>query len=84
MINMQEYDPNLLQCYVLLTSDELKAIGELFDAHDRENVQEAIKTMIKVYIDGHTREDRIKMDTEDAWYALQDLMVAQGMKEKKY
>ena len=81
---MVDYDPNLLQCYVLLSTEELQAIGNLFDAHDRENVQKAIKTMIRVYIEEHTREDRVKKDTEDAWYQLQDLMVEQGMKEKRY
>lgn len=69
-----DYDPNLLQCYVLLSTDELKAIGELFDAHERESVQKAIKTMIQVYIREHTREDRIQMDSDEAWDKLKDLM----------
>ncbi len=81
---MAVYDPNLLQCYVLLSTEELQAIGNLFDAHDRENVQNAVKTMIRVYIEEHTREDRIKMETEDAWFHLQDLMIEKGMKERKY
>ncbi|MBR3644028.1 MAG: hypothetical protein IKR47_00710 [Lachnospiraceae bacterium] len=71
---MAEYDPNLLQCYVLLSTDELKAIGALFDAHDREEIQKAVKTMIQVYIKEHTREDRIQMDSEMAWDKLKDLM----------
>ncbi|MCR5267504.1 MAG: hypothetical protein K6E16_03190 [Lachnospiraceae bacterium] len=71
---MAEYDPNLLQCYVLLSTDELKAIGELFDAHDREEIQKAVKTMIQVYIKEHTREDRIRMDSDQAWDKLKDLM----------
>ena len=71
---MAEYDPNLLQCYVLLSTDELKSIGELFDAHDREEIQKAVKTMIGVYIKEHTREDRIQMDSDEAWDKLKDLM----------
>lgn len=71
---MYENDPNLLQCYVLLTSDELKAINDLFDANDREKIQAAIKTMIQVYIAEHTREDRVKMDSDKAWDKLKDLM----------
>lgn len=71
---MAEYDPNLLQCYVLLSTDELKSIGDLFDAHDREDIQKAVKTMIQVYIKEHTREDRIQMDSDMAWDKLKDLM----------
>ena len=71
---MAEYDPNLLQCYVLLSTDELKSIGDLFDAHDREEIQKAVKTMIQVYIKEHTREDRIQMDSDMAWDKLKDLM----------
>lgn len=71
---MIDYDPNLLQCYILLTTDELKSIGELFDAHDREKIAAAVKTMIQVYIQEHTREDRIKMDSDKAWDILKDIV----------
>lgn len=71
---MIEYDPNLLQCYILLTTDELRSIGELFDAHDREQIASAVKTMIQVYIKEHTREDRIKMDSDKAWDILKDIV----------
>lgn len=71
---MIDYDPNLLQCYILLTTDELKSIGELFDAHDREHIATAVKTMIQVYIKEHTREDRIKMDSDKAWDILKDIV----------
>lgn len=71
---MYETDPNLLQCYILLTTDELKAINELFDANDREKIAAAVKTMIEVYIKEHSREDRVKMDSDKAWDKLKDMM----------
>ena len=60
-------DPNLLQQYIILTTEELQKIGELFGAYDRENIQEAIKRIISEYIQEHTQEQVQKKTTEIAW-----------------
>lgn len=60
-------DPNTLQSYVLLTSNQIKKIGELFNAYDRESVSKAVQTIVDEYIKEHTREDVIKLQSENAW-----------------
>lgn len=63
----QKFDPNLLQAYVLLDTHQLKKIGELFEAYDREQISKAISRIIEEYIEEHTREDVKLRDEENLW-----------------
>jgi len=60
-------DPNLLQAYVLLDTRQLKSIGELFDAHDRESIAKSITRIIDEYIEEHTKQDVAETDKKNTW-----------------
>lgn len=66
-MDMPVHDPNTLQSYVLLSSNQIRRIGELFDAYDRESVSKAVQIIIDEYIKEHTREDVKKVTEEIAW-----------------
>ena len=60
-------DTNTLQSYVLLTSEQIKKIGDLFDTYDREGISQAVQTIINEYIKEHTREDVQRLQADNAW-----------------
>lgn len=60
-------DTNTLQSYVLLTSDQLHKISQLFDVYDREGISQAVQSIVNEYIKEHDRKDVIKLKSDNAW-----------------
>lgn len=60
-------DPNILQQYIVLSSYQLKKIGDLFGVHDRDGVQQAIVRIIDEYIEEHTKEEVDKRTSDNTW-----------------
>lgn len=60
-------DENLLQSYILLTSEQMKRISDLFDVYDREGISNAVQTIVDAYIKEHTQDDIKKLQADNAW-----------------
>ena len=67
MMDPVRLDTNTLQSYVLLTSEQIKKISDLFDVYDREGISQAVQTIINEYIKEHTHEEVKQMLASNAW-----------------
>ncbi len=60
-------DASILQSYVILSSDQIMKISQLFDVYDRDGISAAVKTIVNEYIKEHDREDVKKLQASNAW-----------------
>lgn len=60
-------DLNTLQSYVLLTTEQIQKISQLFNVYDRDSISQAVQTIINEYIKEHTREDVKRIIAENTW-----------------